>query len=112
MMRSLRMLLTLIAMLLALAACVASPTVPVQSKYDQAWKASLGAVQDAGVKVIHAEPNSGLIRGSKDGIEVTVSVTQQPDGKVKVQFDTRGQTKNDPGLPDRFSQAYERRMGR
>jgi hypothetical protein len=93
-------------------ACVAYPTTPVPSKYERAWNAALGGVQDAGVTIMHAEPNSGLIRGSKSGIDVTVSVARMPDGSVKVQFDSKGETKNDPQLPERFSQAYERRMGR
>jgi hypothetical protein len=31
---------------------------------------------------------------------------------VRVQFDAKGATQRDPGLSNRFSQAYDRRMGR
>jgi hypothetical protein len=49
---------------------------------------------------------------AKDGIDVTVAVARQADGSVRVQFDAKGATHQDPGLGERFSQAYERRMGR
>ena len=100
---------------LLLAACVVEQPVPVPagpSKYDRAWNAALGGVQDAGVKISSAEPGNGTIRGTKDGIAVTVVVSRQPDGSVQVRFDSKGPTENDPKLPERFSQAYERRMGR
>jgi hypothetical protein len=48
----------------------------------------------------------------KDGIDVIVTVARQADGSVRVQFDARGPTQRDPGLGDRFSRAYDRRMGR
>lgn len=82
------------------------------STYDRAWNAALGAVQDAGVQVTSAEPGSGFIRGTKEGINVTVSVMRQADGRTRVQFDTKGPTERDPGLANRLSEAYERRMGR
>ena len=82
------------------------------TNFDRAWNAALGGVQDAGVQVTSAEPSSGLIRGNKDGIEVVVAVARQADGSVRVQFDSKGPTQQDPGLADRFSRAYDRRMGR
>ena len=85
---------------------------PARSNYDRAWNAALGAVQDAGVQIASADPATGLIRGGKGGIDVVVNVVRQGDGSVRVQFDAKGPTQQDPGLSDRFSQAYERRMGR
>src|SRR5687767_12578517 len=82
------------------------------SNYDRAWNAALGGAQDAGVQVSSADPASGLVRGAKDGIDVTVTVARQADGSVRVQFDSKGATQRDPGLADRFSRAYDRRMGR
>jgi len=82
------------------------------NNFDRAWSAALGGAQDAGVQVASAEPASGFIRGGKDGIDVTVTVARQADGSVRVQFDAKGPTQNDPGLADRFSRAYDRRMGR
>ena len=80
--------------------------------FDAAWNAALGGVQDAGVQVSSSDPSTGLVRGSKDGIDVTVTVARQADGSVRVRFDAKGPTQRDPGLADRFSRAYDRRMGR
>jgi hypothetical protein len=97
-----------------LAGCVVYEPVPTASpsKFDRAWNAALGAVQDAGVQITSAEPSTGVIRGTKDGIDVNTLVVRQSDGGARVQFETKGPTQNDPGLSNRFSQAYERRMGR
>jgi hypothetical protein len=95
------------------AACVAYVPAPYPgSNYDRAWNAALGGVQDAGVTLTQAEPERGVIRGTRNGIDVIVTVVRQADGSVRVQFDTKGDIRNDPQLPDRFSQAYDRRMGR
>jgi hypothetical protein len=83
-----------------------------QSTFDRAWNAALGGVQDAGVQLTSSDRAIGLIRGTKDGIDVTVSVVRQADGSVRVQFESKGPTERDPGLANRFSQAYDRRMGR
>jgi hypothetical protein len=85
---------------------------PTPSTFDRAWNAALGGVQDAGVKITSAEPTTGVIRGTKDGIDVTVSVLRLADGRVRVQFDSKGPMERDPELGNRFSQAYDRRMGR
>jgi hypothetical protein len=82
------------------------------SSYDRTWGAAAGAVRDAGVEVTAEDYSAGYIRGAKDGINVTVSVVRLPDGRTRVQFDSKGPTDRDPGLANRFSQAYERRMGR
>jgi hypothetical protein len=100
----------------SLPGCVVYEPVPAYypggSNFDRAWNAALGAAQDAGVQVTSAEPTSGLIRGTKEGIDVVVTVARQADGSVRVQFDAKGPTQKDPGLADRFSRAYDRRMGR
>ena len=36
----------------------------------------------------------------------------QPDGSLRVQFDTKGLAPQDQGLDGLFTQAYNRRMGR
>lgn len=102
---------------LLLPGCVVYEPVPVTvpgapASFDRSWNAALGAVQDAGVKITSAEPNTGYIRGNREGIDVTVLVARQGDGSVRVQFDSKGPVQRDPGLSERFSQAYERRMGR
>jgi hypothetical protein len=82
------------------------------STFDRAWSAAAGAVRDAGVQVASEDAATGIIRGAKDGINVVVSVARQADGRVRVQFDSKGPTERDPELANRFSQAYDRRMGR
>jgi hypothetical protein len=89
-----------------------APPAPAPSVYDRAWSAALGGAQDVGVQVTSADPASGLIRGTKDGVGVTVLVARQADGGARVQLDTAGPTPRDPDLPSRFVQAYNRRMGR
>src|SRR4029450_12413390 len=79
------------------------------ANFDRAYSAALGGVQDAGVQVTSADSNNGLIRGTRGGIDVTVVVARQADGSVRVQFDSKGQTQQDPGLAERFSRAYDRR---
>jgi len=100
-----------------LAGCVVYEPVPVAvtpspSTFDRAYSAALGGLQDAGVQVTSADPNTGLIRGVRDGINASVVVARQADGTVRVQLDTSGQTERDPDLHARFTQAYNRRMGR
>ena len=95
-----------------LAGCVVYEPVPYSagpSTFERAWQAAVGGAQDAGVQIASAEPSTGVIRGRKDGSDVSIVVARQADGSVRVQFDSTGQ---DPGLADRFSRAYDRRMGR
>ena len=92
--------------------CVVYEPVAVQapgpSNFDRAWQAALGGAQDAGVKITSADPSTGLIRGTRDGSDLSIVVARQGDGSVRVQFNSKGA---DPGLADRVSRAYERRMG-
>ena len=113
--------LWLSAALMLLAGCAEPEPAPappppkpvyVPPVFDRAWAAALGGAQDAGVKVTSSDRSTGIIRGTRDGIEVTVVVARQADGSVRVQFDATGATGKDPGLPDRFSKAYDKRMGR
>jgi hypothetical protein len=98
-----------------MAGCVAYEPVPAvfvtPQYYSEPWDAALAAIRDAGVSVTSTNAGSGLIQGSKEGIEVTVSVVRQADGRTRVQLDMQGPTDRDPGLSQRFAQAYERRMG-
>jgi hypothetical protein len=110
--RALRLRLALLIATGITVACVEYVPVPASSTYDRAWNAALGGVQDAGVTITQAEPTTGVIRGTRNGINVTVSVARHYDGTVRVQFDTKGDTSKDPQLSNRFSHAYERRMGR
>jgi hypothetical protein len=92
------------------------PPAPVYSygpsAYERSWNAALAAMEDAGVRIVSAERDSGIIRGTRDAVDATITVRAQADGRVRVEFNTRGPSGQDPGLSDRLYQAYERRMGR
>jgi hypothetical protein len=83
---------------------------PGGTNFDRAWNAALGAVQDAGMQVQSSDPSTGLIRGVSNAGDAVITVARQADGSVRVQFDAKGPAQRE--LADRFSRAYERRMGR
>ena len=114
--RTLNILLAAILGSALLAGCVVYEPMPAYypagSNFDRAWNAAIGGAQDAGVQVTSTDPASGLIRGIGNGIDVIVTVARQPDGSVRVQFNAKGPEQQDPGLADRFSRAFDQRMGR
>ncbi|MGE5665559.1 MAG: hypothetical protein ACM3ZD_02890 [Betaproteobacteria bacterium] len=97
-----------------LGACVAYAPAPVTapSAFDRAYNGALAAAQDVGIQINSADPTTGQIRGTRGGQPVSISVTQQPDGSARVQFDAPGATQREPDLATRFAQAYQRRTGR
>jgi hypothetical protein len=86
-------------------------TVPPTS-FDRAWSAVLGAFADESVSVTRQDRGAGVVQGTRGGINLTASVRTQADGGVRTEFNTAGATSQDPGLIDRVSHAYQRRMGR
>ncbi|MFZ1953920.1 MAG: hypothetical protein WAU34_00425 [Desulfobacterales bacterium] len=82
------------------------------SNFDRSWAAVIGALQDQGVQITSEDRGAGIVRGTRNGINVTASVRTQADGSVRVEFNTAGATERDPALIDRISQSYDRRMGR
>ena len=82
------------------------------SKFDRSWSAAIGAFSDQNIRITSQERVAGVIQGTRNGINVTGTIRQQADGSVRVQFDTSGATSQDPGLVDRITQSYNRRMGR
>ncbi len=76
--------------------------------YERSWGAALDAMEDAGVRIVSADRNTGVIKGTRDGEEATVTLRTQADGRVRVAFSSSGSS----GLSNRIYQAYERRMGR
>jgi len=105
--------MAVIAGSLTLAACVVYEPVPVQapSTYDRAWAAAIGAMQDQGVAINDQDRAAGVLRGTRGAAGVTAVVRTRPDGRVQVEFNASG-TSADPGLVDRISASYNRRMGR
>lgn len=116
--RSLRSALVLLAALVA--GCTyyvaqPGPFVSVPSpgtSFERSWAAAVGALQDQGVRVTSEDRGAGVVRGTRDGIDVAGNVRTQADDSVRVEFNTSGATGRDPGLIDRISRAYDVRMGR
>ena len=82
------------------------------STYDRSWNAALAAMQDVGVSMVSSDRNGGVITGIKDGVDTSITISTQADGQVRVVFNSKGPSGQDPGLSNRIYQAYERRMGR
>lgn len=89
---------------------VVAPSGP--NPFDRSWDAALGAADDTGVSVYSADRTSGVIHGVKDGSDVTIRVSTQADGRVRVEFNVKGISGEDKVLADRLTAAYNRRMGR
>jgi hypothetical protein len=107
-------MLTIVCMLLS--SCVVYepvPTyVPSPSTFDRAWNAAIAAAQDEGVRIIFEDRSNGVITGRRGDQDVTINVRTQADGSVRVELSARGPQGSDPGLAERISRAYDRRMGR
>ena len=99
--------------LLSLGACVAYAPYPVspQQRFDQSWAAAAGAMSDQGVKVTSQDRSAGVIQGDRSGITIIATLQTLPDGRLQVKFDSKGD-RADPGLIQRVSDSYDRRMGR
>jgi len=118
-MRGIRVLPTACAVLalLALTGCYYGPTyVPVASSkpasFDASWQAARGAAYDEGVHVTSEDRAGGVIRGDQGQFAVLISVAQQANGSVRVEFSVTGPKGQDQGLQNRLTQAYQKRMGR
>src|SRR3974377_2021066 len=103
-MRGIRVVLTGFAVLglFALAGCYYGPTyVPVQSSkpasFDASWQAARGAAYDEGVNVTSEDRASGVIRGDKGAFAVLITVAQQANGSVRVEFSVTGAKGQDEG---------------
>jgi len=103
------------ALATTLSACYYVPVAPTvvpgaPASFDRSFAAASGALRDQGLTVTSEDRNTGTIVGKLEGGTVTASVRQQADGSVRVQFDANGM--RDPGVIDRVSRSYDRRMGR
>ncbi len=94
--------LSVLAVLVSLGGCVVYEPVSVgpspQQRFDRSWSAAAGAMVDQGVTIVAQDGGTGVIRGARGGIQV--------------RFDQSGDTAADPGLINRVSSSYDRRMGR
>ena len=110
----------MLAAALALHGCYPYPYYPpgavstsaVPASFENSWQAARGAAHDEGVNITFEDRASGVVRGTRGPFDVTISVAPQADGSVRVSFSTTGPTAQDPGLQERLTRAYNRRMGR
>ena len=91
---------------------VVAPQETTAQRFDRSWSAALGAMSDQGLTVTAQDRGAGVIRGTKDGINIAASVQTLADGSIQVKFDQSGATSSDPNLIHRVSDSYDRRMGR
>ncbi|HYT55953.1 MAG TPA: penicillin-binding protein [Verrucomicrobiae bacterium] len=109
-------MLSIIAASQMLAACTtyepAPAYTPAPSGFDRSWSAATGAARDAGVRVDSEDRSRGVITGTRDGRDVTIAVSTQADGRVRVEISARGPAGSDSNLINEISRAYDRRMGR
>jgi hypothetical protein len=114
MMKSLLILMAVLALLLGGCVVYQPVSAPVYygSSYDRVWDAAVGAAGDAGVTITSADRNTGIIQGFTSSAGVTISVATQADGRVRVEFSSKGPKGADPDLNDRFTRFYNMRMGR
>jgi hypothetical protein len=96
---------------LGLAACVAYEPVPVDPMR-QPWQSAIGAIGDAGLTLATADQATGTIRGTRGNVEGIMLVRMRNDGRVGVEISARDPDGRDPGLVQRLTEAYNRRMGR
>lgn len=107
-----RLLATLSICAAAVSGCTyyGYPPPGTPANYDRSFSAAVDAMYDQGVTVNTQDRASGTIVGQRGGNTVSAYVRQQGDGSVRVQFNANDP--RDPGLLERVSQSYDRRMGR
>jgi hypothetical protein len=102
--------LAAILLALGLAGCVYYP--PPADPLEVSFNAAMGALQDAGLAVVTADRATGTLRGTRGNVEGIIQVSLRSDGRVGVAINARDPARSDPGLVDRLTDAYNRRMGR
>jgi hypothetical protein len=104
-----------VAAVLSLTGCVYEPVVvqgsTVQQRFDRAWSAASGAMYDQGLALTVQDRAAGVIRGERGEMSITATLQAMADGSVQVKFSSTGTSGTDPGLINRVSDSYDRRMG-
>ena len=90
---------------------VVSPGSPYAS-YDYVWDSAMRAAQDVDIQITSSNRSTGVAFGQRDGVSVTIQVTQQSDGRTRVELTTKGSQSATTAVADDFYRAYDRYMGR
>jgi hypothetical protein len=106
-----RSVAALFILAVSLGGCVVYEPVPVDPM-EAPWRAAVGAIEDAGLTVVTADRPTGTVRGARGSVEGTILVRMRNDGRVGVEISSRDPDRRDPGLTQRLTDAYNRRMGR
>lgn len=69
-------------------------------------------MSDQGLAITAQDRGAGVIRGERGGVTITATLETLADGRIQVKLDTKGVDSADPGLIQRVSDSYDRRMGR
>ena len=88
------------------------PPEPPYASYDYTWDSAIRAAQDVGIQITSSNRNTGTIFGQRDRVGVTIQVTQQADGRTRVELTAQGGRGSSSGVADDFYRAYDRYMGR
>ena len=84
----------------------------IPASFDQSWEAAAAALIDNGFAITQRDRSTGTVVGQRGSTEVVATVRSQGDGSVRVEFSARSASAVEPGLVDRVSASYQRRMGR
>jgi hypothetical protein len=93
-------------------AVVAPAPGPPYATYYYVWDSAMRAAQDVGIQITSANKSTGTAFGQRDGVSVTIQVTQQADGRTRVELTTKGSQGGTSAVADDFYRAYDRYMGR
>jgi hypothetical protein len=85
---------------------------PPYASYDYVWDSALRAAQDVGIHITSSNRGTGTAFGERDRVGVTIQVTQQPDGRTRVELTTKGSEGGASAVADDFYRAYDHYMGR
>ena len=88
------------------------PEPPPYASYDYVWDSAIRAAQDVGIQITSSNRNAGTIFGQRDRVGVTIQVTQQSDGRTRVELTAQGSQGSGSAVADDFYRAYDRYMGR
>jgi len=91
---------------------VVYPPEPSYPSYDYTWDSAIRAAQDVGIEITSLNRNTGTIFGRRDRVDVTIQVTQQANGRTRVELTAQGSRESGADVADDFYWAYDHYMGR